>query len=90
MNDSEIQSDQSDERRLRLENSVLLEIVGQRGYLTEDELILLMENRPAGTDRIAILDVLQELKRSGLIRFNGEVIEPTYAALRSAEIFEGL
>lgn len=41
-----------------------------------------------GADRIAILDALQELKRSGLVRFNGEAIEPTYVALRSAEIFE--
>lgn len=77
------------ERSLRLENSLLLEIVDQHPTpLTQDELVLVKENPSVGTDRIAILDALQELRRSGLIRFNGEVIEPTYAALRSAEIFE--
>jgi transcriptional regulator with XRE-family HTH domain len=38
--------------------------------------------------RIAILDAFQEIKRSGLLRFNGEVVEPTFAALRAVEIFE--
>jgi hypothetical protein len=77
------------ERSLRLENSLLLEIVDQdRVHLTQDELVLLKEDRPTGTDRIAILDALQELKRSGLVRVNGEVVEPTFAALRAASIFE--
>jgi hypothetical protein len=85
----ETPSDPPDERRLRLENSLLLEIVDQDPvHLTQDELVLLKEHPSAGTDRIAILDALHELKRSGLIRFNGEVIEPTYAALRGVEIFE--
>jgi hypothetical protein len=82
-------SDLPDERGLRLENSLLMEIVGQHPVLlTQEELILWMEDCQAGTDRIAILDALQELKRSGLIRFNGEVVEPTFAAVRSIAIFE--
>jgi hypothetical protein len=81
-------SDPPAERRLRLENSLLTEIVGLHSHLTQEELIMRKENCPVGTDRIAILDSLHELKRSGLIRFSGEVVEPTFAALRAAEIFE--
>lgn len=77
------------ERNLQLENALLMEIVTQHpGRLTQEELVTRMEDCPAGTDRIAILDSLQELKRSGLVRFNGEVVEPTFAALRAAVIFE--
>jgi hypothetical protein len=77
------------ERAPRLESALLTEIITQDpNHLTRDELVTRMEDFPTGTDGIAILDALQELKRSGLIRFNGEVIEPTYAALRGVEIFE--
>jgi hypothetical protein len=77
------------ERGLRLENALLAEILTQDpNHLTQDELTLRMEDGPSGTDRSAVLDALQELKRSGLVRLSGEVIEPTFAALRAAEIFE--
>jgi hypothetical protein len=45
-----------------------------------------MEDGPNGADRLAILDSLQALKRSGLVRFNGEIVEPTHAGVRAAEI----
>jgi hypothetical protein len=74
---------------LRLENALLTEIVSQHpNHLTQEELVTRMEDCPTGTDRIAILDSLQELKRSGLIRLNGGVVEPTFAALRAAVVFE--
>jgi hypothetical protein len=74
---------------LQLENALLAEIITQDpNQLTQDELILQMEDRPSGADRIAILDALQELKRSGVIRLNGEVVEATFPVLRTAEIFE--
>ncbi len=77
------------ERGVRLENALLAEILTQDpNHLTQDELTLRMEGGPFGTDRIAILDSLQELKRSGVIRLNGEVVEATFAVLRTAEIFE--
>jgi aryl-alcohol dehydrogenase-like predicted oxidoreductase len=77
------------ERSLRLKNALLDEILTQDpNHLTLDELALRMEGGPNDTDRIAVLDALQELKRSGLIRLNGEVVEPTFALLRAAEIFE--
>jgi hypothetical protein len=86
---SQTNSPLPEERDLRIEQSVLSEIIDLHpDHLSKDELILRMEDCPTGTDRIAILDTLQELKRSGLVRFNGEVVEPTFTALRTAEIFE--
>lgn len=75
------------ERDRQRENALLKEIVRQH-RMTQEELVTRMENCPPGTDRIAILDSLQELKRSGLVRLNGGVIEPTFAALRAAEVFD--
>jgi hypothetical protein len=80
--------DAPNERSLRLEGSLLAEIIDLHpDHLSQDELIVRMEDCPTGTDRIAILDTLRELKRSGLVRLNGEVVEPTFPALRTAEIF---
>jgi hypothetical protein len=56
-------------------------------HLTSEELVVRLEDGPSNTDRVAILDSLQELKRSGLTRRNGDVVEPTHAALRAAEVF---
>jgi hypothetical protein len=86
---SQTSSPLPEERDLRIEQSVLSEIIDLHpDHLSQDELILRMEDCPKGTDRIAILDTLRELKRSGLIRLNGEVVEATFPALRTAEIFE--
>ena len=52
-----------------------------------DELVLRMANGPDEADRIAIGDRLQELRRDGLLRLNGEAVEPTHATLRTAEVF---
>jgi hypothetical protein len=77
------------ERDLQLEIALLMEIISQHpNHMTQDELVTRMEDGPTGTDRIAVLDSLQDLKRSGLVRFSGEVVEPTFAALRAAMIFE--
>ncbi len=76
------------ERDRRLEGAILLEIVSRHpGHLTTDELVLRVADRSSGADRTAVGDRLQELKRDGLIRLNGEVVEPTHAAVRAAEIF---
>lgn len=77
------------ERNLRLESALLDEILTHDpNHLTQDELILWVEGGPNDTGRIAILDALQELKRSGVIRLNGDVVEVTFPVLRVAEIFE--
>lgn len=78
----------SQEQDLWLENAVLLEIITLHpAHLTSEELVVRMEEAPSGTGRVAIVDTLQGLRRSGLIRFSGEVVEPTYAALRAADLF---
>jgi hypothetical protein len=43
--------------------------------LTTEELVLMMER----SKRIAILDALAGLRRSGLARQQGDLVEPTYA-----------
>ena len=78
-----------EDRGLWVEQALLSEIIILHpDHLTSEELVLRMEDRPSGTGRVAILDSLQALKRSGLVRLNGEIVEPTYAALRAAVIFE--
>jgi hypothetical protein len=77
------------ERDLWVENAILSEIIALHPvHLTREELVVRMEDGPSETGRVAVLDSLQALKRSGLVRFTGEVVEPTYAALRAAAIFE--
>jgi hypothetical protein len=82
-------SGQPVDRDLWVEHVVLLEIVSLHpDHLTFEELIVRLEDQASDTDRTAIMDSLQALKRSGLIRFNGDVVEPTFAAVRAAAIFE--
>lgn len=77
----------SEERDLWVENALLSEIIILHpDHLTSEELIVRMEDGPSETGRVAIIDALQALKRSGLVRITGEVVEPTYAALRAAAI----
>lgn len=82
-------SDPQEDRDLWLEQALLSEIVFLHpDHLTSEELVLKMKDGPSDTGRIAVLDSFQALKRSGLVRLNGEVVEPTHAALRAAAIFE--
>lgn len=86
---SQPSSESLEDRDLRVEQALLLEIIYLHpDHLTSEELVLKMEDGPNDTDRIAILDSFQALRRSGLVRLNGEVIEPTYAALQAAVIFD--
>lgn len=84
---SPTRSSSPEERSLKVEQTLLSEIITLPDRMTPDELLLWMRGETSGTDRIEILDALSALKRSGLIRQNGEVIEPTYAALRADAIF---
>lgn len=86
---SQPSSESLEDKDLRVEQGLLSEIVSLHpDHLTFEELVLKTEDGPNDTDRIAILDSFQALRRSGLVRLNGEVIEPTYAALRAAVIFD--
>jgi len=51
--------------------------------LTTDELALTMGSR---CDRIAFDDALAGLRCAGLVRQNGDLVEPTYAALCAHEL----
>lgn len=71
----------------QVERMVLLEILALRqdhSRLTAEELAMRLEDQP---DRLAILDAIDSLKRCGLVRLTGEVIEPTHPAACMAEIF---
>jgi len=73
----------------QVEHGLLSEIIDLHpSHLTRKELVVKMKGGSSDTDRIAILDPLDELRSYGLIRLNGDVVEPTYAALCAAEIFE--
>ncbi|HEY8816272.1 MAG TPA: hypothetical protein VIP57_14350 [Candidatus Dormibacteraeota bacterium] len=84
---SQASSPSPEERDLRVEQALLSEIIALSDRLTPEELILWMRGRSSDPDRIEILDALLVLKRSGLVRQNGEVVEPTHAAIRADEIF---
>jgi hypothetical protein len=75
-------------RSLLAEQALLSAIIGLHpDRLTPVELVLWMKGKSSDADRVAILNALFGLKRSGLVRQTGDVIEPTYAALRADEIF---
>lgn len=73
----------------QVEHGLLSEIIDLHpNRLTVDELVVRMKGGSGGTDRVAILDPLDELRSCGLVRLNGDVVEPTLAALSFAEIFQ--
>ncbi|HKB52010.1 MAG TPA: hypothetical protein VKC63_11375 [Solirubrobacterales bacterium] len=73
---------------MQVENVVLLQIATLHpDHLTPEELIVRLED-PSDTGRAAILNAIGALKRSGLVRLTGEVVEPTYAAVRAVEILQ--
>ena len=77
-----------EERDLLIEQALLSEIIALHpDRLTPEELVRWMNSKSSDAGRIAILDALLALKCSGLARQNGEVVEPTYTALRADEIF---
>lgn len=76
-----------EERDEQLEHAVLAEIICLHpAHLTSAELVLKMDGARDG-ESVAIGESLQALKRSGLVRLTGDVVEPTFAALRAAELF---
>jgi hypothetical protein len=80
-------SPSSEKRRLRVEQALLSEIIAIPDRMTPEELVRWMQDKPSDAGRIAILDALLVLKRSGLVRQNGEIVEPTRTAVRADEIF---
>jgi hypothetical protein len=71
-----------------IERAVLTEIVCLHpARLTLPELELRMTADRNHSEGAAVKDSIQMLKRSGLVRQNGDVLEPTYPALRAAAVF---
>ncbi len=77
------------EKDRQVEQDLLSEIISlDPRHLTLEEWAVKMKGGSSSTDRIAILDPLEDLQSFGLVRLNGDVVEPTYAALCFAEIFK--
>lgn len=73
----------------QIEHAVLAEIICLHPtHLTRSELALAMGERRERMGNHALEDSIWALKRFGLVRENGEVLEPTLTALRAAEIFQ--
>lgn len=73
---------------MKIQYAILAEILTLHpDHLTTEELILRMEDT-GDEHRVVLIDMIRALTSFGLVRINGEVVEPTYAALRSAALFE--
>jgi hypothetical protein len=85
---SQPSSSSLEECDLLVEQALLSEIIALHpDHLTPEELVRWMNIKSSTACRIAILDALLALTRSGLARQSGEVVEPTHAALRADQIF---
>jgi hypothetical protein len=79
-----------DSRRTSVEELVLQEIISVLpARLTVPELLLWLADAQDEPDQSAIHDAIRELKRSGLIRLNGDVLEPTLITIRAADLLTG-
>jgi hypothetical protein len=82
-------SDSAKARDREVKRMVLTEIVSLLPErLTVPELAVCLEDGPKDTDRLTTVDAVGALKRDGLVRLTGEIVEPTHAALSAAEIFQ--
>lgn len=71
----------------QLEHAVLMEIIDLHpNHPTFDELYLVLSHSRRELRGHAIEDSLWSLRRFGLVRENGKVLEPTLAALHAAEV----
>jgi hypothetical protein len=74
-------------QELQVESVLLAEINSfHPGHLTIDELVLRLEDKPSRVSRVAIQDAISALRRSGVVRVNGQVVEPTHTARRVLEL----
>ncbi|HEX6689393.1 MAG TPA: hypothetical protein VF085_12135 [Solirubrobacterales bacterium] len=73
----------------QLEHAVLMEIINLHpNRPTRAELHLAMSNFGGDPSSQAIDDSLWALRRFGLVRENGDVLEPTLAAVHASELFQ--
>jgi hypothetical protein len=70
-----------------VEHALLMEVLLLHPtHLTEEELILRIAAWDSDTDALLVRDLLREFQRYGLTRAAGEIIGPTFPALRTYEI----
>jgi hypothetical protein len=80
--------------RLEIEEKAAEELVLQEvisllpARVTVSELLLCLSSRKV-MDKAGVYDAIRELRRFGLLRFSGNVLEPTLAAFRAADLFTG-
>lgn len=75
------------EQDLEAEALVLLESISSLPHrLTFEELALRLGDHGGEMDRAAVVDAIKGLKRSGVVRVTGKVVEPTLAALHVAAL----
>jgi hypothetical protein len=77
----------SDQDRL-VEHAVLVVILDLHPeHLTTAELILKVADNGDHSEEEAIRQAIRDLRGSSLVRDTGDVVEPTHAAVRAAELF---
>jgi len=78
------------DERVQVERAVLEEVVGLHpDHLSAAELVRKMTIGDDWTERERIEAAVRELRGAGLLRSVGDVLAPTYAALRFAALVSG-
>lgn len=71
----------------QIERAVLETIVGLHpDHLTPPELVLRVAGAHDPSEKETILHAIRDLRRSGLLRYIGDVVVPTHAALRASAL----
>jgi hypothetical protein len=76
-----------DEEPIQVERAVFEEILDLHpDHLTIPELVLRVAADRDGSEDEAIAHAIRDLRASGLLRYVGDVVAPTHAALRGAAL----
>lgn len=78
-----------DDKYTQLERTVLEEILRlDPRHLTIPELVLMIGADRDQSEGEDIVHAIRDLRATGLLRYVGDVVAPTYATLRVAELLE--
>jgi hypothetical protein len=71
-----------------VEHAVLMAILELHPeHLTASELVLKVAGEGGQAEREEIRQAIRDLRGSSLLRYTGDVVEPTHAAVRAGEVF---
>jgi hypothetical protein len=77
-----------DEEKGLVEHAVLMTILDLHPeHLTPSELVLKVAGEGDQAAREEIRQAIRDLRGSSLLRYTGDVVEPTHAAVRAGELF---